>query len=581
MFNKILKYAGKYKVLTALATFMVIVAVAAQILPYMFVSQLIAPLIAGDTLAVDFIVQQVLWIFVCLMVNVLFYLGGLSFSHISAFNTLFNLRAAIQKKTEALPLGVIHDMGTGRLKKLFVDDVESMELLLAHAIPEGIGNTFVPIGVFIAMFVIDWKLALLTLAVLPLGLVCIVIMMRQGFSKMEKYYTSAQVMNNTIIEYVNGMEVVKIFNKDGDSYKRYRKDVLAYRDFTLGWYKVSWPWMALYGGIFACAALFTLPFGAQFVINGTTSLADLILVLCLTFSVGGPILKALRFVPTMAQIARKVDEIEKTVDAKPLKSNNNAFSGDGNSVVYENVTFAYKKTDVIKNVGITAKPGEKTAFVGESGSGKSTLAKLLVHFYDVNGGRITLGGQDITDMSLKELNNRVSFVSQEQFLFNTSIYDNIRVGNPAANEAEVLEAARKAQCDEFTSRLENGIHTLAGDCGNQLSGGERQRVALARAILKNAPVVVLDEATAFADPENEEKMEIAINEVVKDKTLIVIAHRLTSVMDADRIYVLDKGEVSAFGTHAQLLESSPLYQRLWQASERSAEWKVAGAKEGN
>ena len=244
------------------------------------------------------------------------------------------------------------------------------------------------------------------------------------------------------------------------------------------------------------------------------------------------------------------------------------------------MTFAYEDKNVIQSASLVVQEGKKTALVGESGSGKSTLAKLLVHYYDIGGGKITLGGQDITDMSLDALNDKISFVSQDNFLFNTSIYDNIKVGKPDATKEEVLAAAQKAQCMEFINRLENGIDTLAGDCGSALSGGERQRVSLARAILKNAPVVILDEATAFADPENEEKMEKAIAEVVRGKTLLVIAHRLASIQNADRIYVLDSGRVAGSGTHKELLQNNAIYQRLWQISEDSAAWNVVGTEGG-
>ena len=466
MIKSILKYAGKYKILTIVATVMVVIAVAAQILPYIFAYQIISPLIAGESIPWQYAVGRVAGVAVCLVLNFVFYLGGLSLSHIAAFNTLYNLRVSLQGKMEKLPLGVVQEKGTGNLKKLFVDDVESMELLLAHAIPEGIGNLLIPIGVFIAMFAIDWKLALLTLIMLPIGVWAVMMMARAGFAKMESYYRSAQVMNNTIIEYVNGMEVVKVFGRDGDSY----------------------------AGVFACCSLFTLPFGGMFVVNGWSQLADLILVLCLSFGLGGPLMKAMRFVPSLAQVDRKVKELEKTLDAEPLKSKGNAFTGKGNTAVFENVTFAYEDKDVIQSASLVVQEGKKTALVGESGSGKSTLAKLLVHYYDIGSGKITLGGQDITDMSLDALNARISFVSQDNFLFNTSIYDNIKVGKPDATKEEVLAAAQKAQCMEFINRLENGIYTLAGDCGSALSGGERQRVSLARAILKNAPVVVLDEA---------------------------------------------------------------------------------------
>lgn len=579
MLKKILKYSGKYKWLTLIATIMVIIAVAAQIIPYVFVAQIISPLITGEQITSSFIMPRVIAVLVCLVANVLFYIGGLSLSHISAFNTLANLRKAMQKKIENLPLGVIKDKGTGKLKKLIVDDIESLELLLAHATPEGLGNSLVPIGVFIAMFIIDWRLAIITLAVMPLGIIAMGMMMKQGTSKMQTYYGSAQKMNNTLIEYVNGMEVVKVFNKDGDSYKRYKTDILSYRDFTIGWFKVCWPWMAIYAAIFACTSLFTLPFGGMLVVNGTSTLVDLIIILCLSFSLNGPILKAMHFLPSLMQVGRKVEEIENTIGEEPLKSNNNEFKGNNNTICYNNITFSYDKVNVINNVSLQIEEGKRVALVGESGSGKSTLAKLLIHYYDVDNGNITLGGQDITDMSLEALNNKVSFVSQDQFLFNTSIYENVKVGKLDASKEEILEACKKAQCNEFIDRLENGIDSLAGDCGNQLSGGERQRVSLARAILKNAPIVVLDEATAFADPENEEKIQSAINEVVKDKTLLVIAHKLSSIKNYDKICVLDKGNIIACGKHEELLESCSLYKCLWQSSLDSEKWSVTTNKE--
>ena len=270
----------------------------------------------------------------------------------------------------------------------------------------------------------------------------------------------------------------------------------------------------------------------------------------------------------------KVDELEKLLDHPPLKQSERGFEGKNHDICYEDVHFSYKDTEVIHGIDLKIKEGSMTALVGESGSGKSTLAKLLVHFYDLDSGKITLGGQDITDMRIEALNDQIAYVSQEQFLFNTTLYDNIRIGKPDASREEVLRAASLAQCDEFLGRLPRGIDSKAGDGGKMLSGGERQRISLARAILKDAPVIVLDEATAFVDPENEEKMNTAISEVIRGKTVLIIAHRLHTVMGADQIVVLDNGSVEALGTHAELLETSPVYRRLWAAAEQSIEWEV-------
>ena len=453
--------------------------------------------------------------------------------------------------------------------------LEAIELLLAHAIPEGISNVAVPVIVYIAMFFADWKLALLTLCSLPLGFVAMGAMYKQGTSKMGAYYGAAQKMNSTIVEYINGMEVVKVFNRDGDSYKRFETDVKNYRDFTLDWYRVCWPWMALYNSIIPCTAMFTLPLGAWFVLQGWSKLPDLVLVLCMSFGIGAPLLRSLSFLSTMPQVNFKIEALEQLMSAPPLKQTERPFTGKDHSISFEDVRFGYKEEEVLHGVSLSAREGSLVALVGESGSGKSTLAKLLVHFYDVSGGAVKIGGQDVRDMSIESLNDQISYVAQEQFLFNMSLLENIRLGKLDATDEEVLAAAEKAQCGEFLARLPQGIHTMAGDGGKQLSGGERQRISLARAILKNAPIVVLDEATAFMDPENEEKMNAAIAQVIRGKTVIVIAHRLHSIVNADQICVLHQGNVAAVGTHKELLERSPEYQTLWQAAEGAADWKVS------
>jgi ATP-binding cassette subfamily B protein len=390
---------------------------------------------------------------------------------------------------------------------------------------------------------------------------------------MPNWYAAGNKMNNTIVEYINGMEVVKVFNRDSESYHRFETDVRAYSDFTLAWYKPCWPWMAIYSSVLPCVALFMLPIGAYFVLQGHSSLPELALVLCMSFSIGPLFIKAMSFMSTMPQINFKINALEELLSAPPLKQTDKPFAGKDHGIEFEDVRFAYKNAEVLHGVSFKAAEGSLVALVGESGSGKSTLAKLLVHFYDVSGGAVKIGGQDIRDMSLEALNNEISFVGQEQFLFNMSIFENIRLGKLDASEAEVMAAAEKAQCGEFLSRLEKGIHTVAGD--QQLSGGERQRVSLARAILKNAPIIVLDEATAFMDPENEEKMNDAIAGLIEDKTVIVIAHRLHSIVNADMIYVLEGGNLAAAGTHRELLETSHVYQKLWSAAEGSAQWKVS------
>jgi len=577
MFKKVAPYIGEYKKYTVWAAIMMVIGIAANVLPYFFLYEIIAPLTRGEGVSVSFICIRVALVAVCEIIYSFSYVQGLTFSHVSAYNTLKNIRISLQGKLEKQPLGNIKELGTGRIKKVFTDDIDMIELLLAHAIPEGIANTFIPAVIIITMFIVNWRLGLLSLVPLVIGLFAMGMMMKSGLEKMNDYYESAARMNNTIIEYVNGMEVVKVFNKDGESYKRFGDVVRGYRDFTLAWYKVCWPWMAIYASVIPCLVLLMLPFGSMMVLGGTVTLDKLVLVFCMSFSVGPCVLKALNFAGKFPQLDYKITELENLMEHAPLKEGTDGFKGNNYDVEFSDVHFGYKDAEVLHGVSLSLKQGTTTALVGESGSGKSTLAKLLVHYYDIDSGNIKIGGQDITDMSLEALNNQVAFVSQEQFLFNTTLYENILIGKPDATREEVLDAARRAQCDEFLERFPEGINTQAGDGGKQLSGGERQRISLARAILKNAPIIVLDEATAFMDPENEEKMNAALDEIIKDKTVLVIAHRLSTIKNADKICVMKDGVCIASDKHDRLTETCPEYKKLWDASVSASTWRIKEA----
>lgn len=594
MFKKVFEYAGPHKKDLYGATLIVLLSVLMGVLPFVLAYQVISPLVMGESVDSGYVSMRVACVLVCLVLQAILYGWGLDVSHKAAYNTLLRLRTSLQKRFEQLPLGFIQDKGTGTIKKLFVDDVDSLEVLLAHSLPEGIANLMIPLAIYVAMFFIDWKLALLSLASIPVSFAAMMIMYSVGMKKMGPYYMAGQKMNNTIIEYINGMEVVKVFNKDAESYERFRKDISDYRDYTLEWYKAAWPWMAIYSSLLPCTIILTLPVGAWFVLRGFSSLPDLILILCLSLSIGIPLLKSLGFLPTMPQLNYKIAALEQVLETAPLRQTEAAFHGNSHDICFDHVTFGYEKTqpgpdgkpmvtmdEVIHDVSFTARAGQKTALVGESGSGKSTLAKLLIHYYDPQQGSISIGGQKITEMSLEALNSQISYVAQDQYLFNTSLLENIRMGRPDATDEEVLEAAKRAQCTEFLEKLPQGIQSMAGDAGKMLSGGQRQRISLARAILKNAPIIVLDEATAYADPENEEKMEAAIAELVKGKTLFVIAHKLPAIMNADQICVIEHGKLAATGTHTELLASCEEYKKLWKAAQDSEEWKVNAAKEGN
>ncbi|MCR5025720.1 MAG: ABC transporter ATP-binding protein/permease [Lachnospiraceae bacterium] len=577
MFKRVAPYMGEYKKYTIWAAIMMCIGIIANVTPYFLMYQIIAPLTRGEHIDAHFILIRVALIAVCEIIFSVSYVQGLTFSHIGAYNTLKNLRVSLQGKLEKQPLGNIQELGTGRIKKVFTDDIDQVELLLAHAIPEGIANIAIPVIIIVLMFISDWRLGLLSLVPLVIGMFAMGMMMKSGLEKMNAYYESATKMNNTIIEYVNGMEVVKVFNKDGESYKRFGDMVKNYRDFTIDWYRVCWPWMAIYSSVLPCLVLIMLPFGSMMVLGGDITLDRMVLVFCMSFAVGPSVLKALNFAGKFPQLDYKIAELEKMMEHPPLKEGTSGFKGDDLNVEFKDIRFGYEDTEVLHGVNLSLKQGTTTALVGESGSGKSTLAKLLVHYYDLDSGSITIGGQDITDMSLEALNDQVAFVSQEQYLFNTSLYENILIGKPVATRDEVLDAAKRAQCNEFLDRFPDGIETQAGDGGKQLSGGERQRISLARAILKDAPIIVLDEATAFMDPENEEKMNAALDEIVKDKTVLVIAHRLSTIKNADKICVMKDGKCIASDTHDKLLEDCSEYRKLWDASVSASTWKVREA----
>lgn len=578
MFNKIMQYADGYKSKIRLSIFQCFLSVAFGIIPFFMSYQIIIKITGFEELETGYILIRVGVVIVSLILQSVLYSVGLNNSHVSAYNILQRIRESLQEKLERLPLGHVQNMGVGGLKKIFTDDIESIELLLAHAIPEGIANLMIPVLVIISMLFVDWRLALLSLASLPFGIIAFIVMFIIGKSSMESYYDSGTKMNNTIIEYINGMEVVKIFNQGGEYFGRFRNDILNYRDKTLAWYKSCWPSMSTYTVLIPANAIVMLPAGAYMVINGTASLSNLILIFCLSSGIGIPLLRLVSFLPALAQLNYKIGKLENIMDIEPIETGTESFKGNNYNIEFDNISFAYKDEDVIKGLSLVARKKEITALVGESGSGKSTMAKLLVHYYDVSSGRITIGGQDIRSFSLETLGNLISYVSQDNYLFNISILENIRIGNPKATDQEVLSAAEKAQCTDIIENLPQGVHTIAGAAGNKLSGGEKQRICLARALLKNAPIIVLDEATSFIDSKNEELMNKAITEAVKEKTLIIIAHKLKTIASADKIYVMKDGKIDYEGKHEELIESSHIYKTLWNAGIKSERWNPKGGE---
>lgn len=495
-------------------------------------------------------------------------------SHKAAYEIIKNIRTAIMGKMSKVSMGTVQSKSSGEFKQLVMDDADRLEIPIAHAIPEMIASTLAPILVILYLLFIDWRMALAALATGVIGNVIYYCMLIGRGDMMTEYMAANANMNGTIVEYVNGMEVIKAFNQTASSMDRFKTSVLKVRDVTTKWYRHCWPFMSVSQAVLPSSIAFVLPVGMALFSGGAVSLSELILCVLLSMAIVGSLQTFLDFWESTAVVAEVQPRIQALLDMEELPEPAQPKHSDGADVELKDVHFGYDNSEVIHGISFTAKEGTVTALVGPSGSGKSTLAKLIARFWDVDAGAILVGGADIREIALPELMEQISFVSQDNFLFNMSLRDNIRIGKPEATDKEVEWAASQAGCDEFIARFPQGYDTNAGDAGARLSGGERQRIAIARAILKNAPIVILDEATAFTDPENEDKLQQSIDRLTQGKTLIVIAHRLSTIMYADQILVLEDGQITARGTHEQLLTSSETYLDMWKAHISAMDWSM-------
>lgn len=495
-------------------------------------------------------------------------------SHKVAYEIIKNIRVSVMRKMSRVSMGTVQSKSSGEFKQLIMDDADRLEVPIAHAIPEMIASTLVPVLVILYLLLIDWRMALAALATGVIGNVIYYCMLIGRGEMMKEYMASNANMNATIVEYVNGMEVIKAFNQTASSMDRFQSSVLKVRDVTTKWYRHCWPFMSISQAVLPSSIAFVLPVGMALFSGGAVSLSELILCILLSMAIVGSLQTFLDFWESTAVVAEVQPRIQALLDMEELPEPTLPKHSTGANVELKDVHFGYGGSEVIHGVSFAAKAGTVTALVGPSGSGKSTLAKLIARFWDVDAGAVLVGGTDVRELSLSDLTEKISFVSQDNFLFNMSLRDNIRIGKPDATDKEVEWAAAQAGCDEFIARFPKGYDTNAGDAGARLSGGERQRLAIARAILKNAPIVILDEATAFTDPENEDKLQHSIDKLTKGKTLIVIAHRLSTIMYADQILVLEDGQITSRGTHEQLLTSSETYLDMWKAHISTMDWSM-------
>ena len=503
-------------------------------------------------------------------------------AHISAYTILEGIRLKIADRLMKAPLGEVMGRRIGYLKNIIMDKVEDLEPPLAHMIPELTSNLLLPVEIFTWMMVIDWRMGLAVLIAPVLAMIPMFFLMRNYNSQYAAYMEANNHVNSIIIEYVEGIEVVKAFNQSTSSYEKFVNAVQSFKEFTLAWFKSTWKTMNLMMAIMPTTLLGVLPVGLLLVQNGSISPAELAMGIILSLSIVGPLMKATTFINEAKSMEYAVEAANELLNLPMLPDSGKIVSISRNDIVLEHVTFSYdgsEQNEVLHDVNLELPEGSFTALVGPSGGGKSTIARLIARFWDVTGGNITIGGKNIKELSIRQLSELVSFVTQDNFLFNCSLKENIRLGNPNATDEEVYAAAKEACCDEFIVRLDKGYDTPAGDAGKRLSGGEKQRIAIARAILKNAPIVILDEATAFTDPQNEDKIQKSIMALSKGKTLLVIAHRLSTIQNADQIVVLKKGRIVDCGKQEELLKRCPLYADMWKAHIGAKNWSVSEKKE--
>ena len=579
----LLSYAGPCRGKMAASVALAVVSVAGGFVPYLGVYQILRLFVERRT-GLEGIL---LWCGVCLAgyaVKVAGYALSTMLAHVSAYTILEGLRLQVADRLMGAPLGEVESRPIGAMKSTVVDRIEDVEPPLAHMIPELSSNLLLPLAVVIAMFAIDWRMGLALLVTIPVALVPMAAGMRSYNKNYAAYMAANNHVNSVIVEYVEGIQVVKAFSQGERSYAKFAQAVSSFRDFTLNWFRCTWASMNLCLSILPTTLLGTLPVGIYLYQTGVLDPAQVTLCLMMALGIVSPLMSATAFINSMKSMQFAVKDTRELLDLPQLSQMKQEADLDGSGIRFRNVSFSYggtEDTEVLHDLELHIPQGSFTALVGPSGGGKSTIARLAARFWDVTAGSITLGGRDIREMPLKQLSQAISFVTQDNFLFDCSLKENIRLGKPDASDEEVLAAARAAQCEEFLARLDRGWDTPAGEAGKQLSGGERQRIAIARAILKDAPIVILDEATAFTDPENEDKIQNSIMALSKGKTLLVIAHRLSTIQNADQIVVLEKGHIVDQGTQAELLCRCPLYQKLWQAHIGAQGWAVtSGAKEG-
>lgn len=549
----------------ALSIVTALLGVVCSLIPYFIIIKIITALVNG-TAELSHCLTLCVWMALCWILRYALHSVSTSLSHHATFQVLANTRIRLLDKLATLPLGTVLDRSSGSYKNIIVERVDSIETTLAHLLPEMTSNIVGAAAVLILLFVLDWRMGLSMLIVVPLGIICFMSMFSGYIEKFQRTVTSTKALNDTAVEYIGGIEVIKAFGQSKTSYAKFVSAAKEGADCFIDWMRGNLFGQVAGMAIFPSTLLGILPFGCLLYMRGSLSAETFLTVIVLSFGVMQPLITAFSYTDDIAQVTTIVGEVADVLSGEDMRRPEKAekLPAD-NSIELKNVRFAYHDKEVLHGINLKIKPGTVNALVGPSGSGKSTIARLVASLWDVKDGSIELGGVDIRTLPLKDCTSRIAYVSQDNYLFDLSVLDNIRMGKKGASDEEVMAAAEKCGCHEFIMGLENGYQTVCGSSGGHLSGGERQRISIARAMLKDAPIVILDEATSYTDPENEAVIQSALAKLVQGKTVLVIAHRLSTIADADQIIVVNHGEIEAAGTQEELLKSCPLYKTMWEA----------------
>lgn len=563
--QSLMDFASNHKKYYIISVISAVIGVIFSIIPYFLVGRIIVDLIDGVKDFNNYIaligIAVLSWLF-----RVIFHGISTTLSHKATFAVISNVRKRSIEKLSKMPLGDVMSVPSGTMKSIIVEKIDSIETTLAHIVPEMTSNLLVPLGIILYLIIMDWRMALVSLITLPLGLLCYAGMMKDYEKDYSNYINKNKILNATAVEYVAGIKVIKAFNQSAKSYEKFSKAANEAAYSAIDWMDKCNIYFSMAMSVFPSVLIGVLPIGSIFYMNKSLSSENFIFIIILALGVMSPLITAMSYSDDLAKIRTTISDINNVLEKKELERPNKLDKKILNKDIrLKDVSFSYDKVQVLKNINLNIKSGTVNALVGPSGSGKSTIAKLIASLWDVDNGAITIGGINIKDIPLEKLNEMIAYVSQDNYLFNDTIMNNIRMGNLNASDEEVKEVARKSGCEEFILKLENGYETIVGSQGGHLSGGERQRITIARAMLKNADIVILDEATAYTDPENEAIIQKAVAKLIRGKTLIVIAHRLSTIIDAHQIIVVNKGKIEKIGTHEQLLKDCSLYHNMWEA----------------